>query len=102
MDSDSESDVESDDILRTSAKRMTVLIVSMTVLVVAIFVSFMLLFVDLGNTPLEAREELTPWEYPSYDLEEQRVLGEANDQLARMELGNIQQVDPDSSNYKAR
>ena len=102
MDSASESTVESDGILRTSTRRMTVLIVSMTVLVVAIFVASMLLFVDLGNTPLEVREELTQLEYPSYDMEERRVLEEANDQLARMELGNIQQVDPDSSNYKAR
>ena len=102
MDSASESAVESDDILRTSTRRMTVLIVSMTVLVVAIFVISMLLFVDVGNTPLEVREELTQWEYPSYDMEERRVLEEANEQMARMELGNIQQVDPDSSNYKAR
>jgi hypothetical protein len=95
------TNVDDTEVLRDrSGKRMRLFIaVISTVIIVTVVVSTYH-FVDWSNGPAQVNEELNPLEYPNYDDEAHKALVAANTQLADMELGNVQPVDPDSKEFR--
>jgi hypothetical protein len=98
-----EEDVDDVELVRNrQRKRMNMFIAVVTMMVVLIACTSTYLYSELANTPVEFREELSPWDYPFYEAEERETLEAANEQLAAMELGNVVTVDRHSNHYKAR
>jgi len=102
MGIDADTDESTDGFNTPSTGRITLFVAIIIVTIVSIAIVSLYLFAHQPVRPVEVVDEIEPWQYPLLGVNEQEALEAANAQLAAMELGSVEQIDPGSDLYRAR
>jgi len=102
MGIDVNTDESTDGFNTPSTGRVSLFVTIIIVMIVSIAIVSLYLFAHQPVRPVEVVEEIEPWQYPLLGMDEQEALEAANAQLAAMELGSVEQIDPNSNGFRAR